>query len=189
MLCRPVVDDQRLRHGEWQMNMDLVVSWVFSVLREMFRFYPVNKPVSQILELLLRIVTKRRFASSNVNWIRKSKDLDRCVPTHILQEFYYALADTACFNMYCNSNSMKELRATRNFLKEKKYKKIKYRVFQKDLNIFCSGHRGHRTWHPVIFSYVDTLKTMPTNHHSPKCAWTARSHSSCGANHWWEQVS
>ena len=131
MLCRPVVDDQRLRHGEWQMNMDLVVSWVFSVLREMFRFYPVNKPVSQILELLLRIVTKRRFASSNVNWIRKSKDLDRCVPTHILQEFYYALADTACFNMYCNSNSMKELRATRNFLKEKKYKKNKIQGLSK----------------------------------------------------------
>ena len=41
-----------------------------------------------------------------------------------------------------------------------------YRVFQKDLNIFYSGHRGHRTWHPVIFSYGDTLKTMPTNHHS-----------------------
>ena len=39
-----------------------------------------------------------------------------------------------------------------------------YRVFQKDLNIFYSGHRGHRTWHPVIFSYGDTLKTMPTNH-------------------------
>ena len=44
----------------------------------------------------------------------------------------------------------------------------KYRVFQKDLNIFYSGHRGHRTWHPVIFSYGDTLKTMPANHHSPK---------------------
>ena len=43
-----------------------------------------------------------------------------------------------------------------------------YRVFQKDLNIFYSGHRGHRTWHPVIFSYGDTLKTMPTIHHSPK---------------------
>ena len=27
----------------------------------------------------------------------------------------------------------------------------KYRVFQKDLNIFYSGHQGHRTWHPVIF--------------------------------------
>ena len=27
----------------------------------------------------------------------------------------------------------------------------KYRVFQKDLNIFYSGHRDHRTWHPVIF--------------------------------------
>ena len=40
----------------------------------------------------------------------------------------------------------------------------KYRVFQKDLNIFYSGHRSHRTWHPVIFSYGDTLKTMPTNH-------------------------
>ena len=40
-----------------------------------------------------------------------------------------------------------------------------YRVFQKDLN---SGHRGHRTWHPVNFSYGNTLKTMPTNHHSPK---------------------
>ena len=40
-----------------------------------------------------------------------------------------------------------------------------YRVFQKDLN---SGHRGHRTWHPVIFSYGDMLKTMPTNHHSHK---------------------
>ena len=39
-----------------------------------------------------------------------------------------------------------------------------YRVFQKDLNIFYSGHRGHRTWHPVIFSYGDTLKIMPTNH-------------------------
>ena len=39
----------------------------------------------------------------------------------------------------------------------------KYRVFQKDLNIY-SGHRGHRTWHPVMFSYGDTLKTMPTNH-------------------------
>ena len=39
-----------------------------------------------------------------------------------------------------------------------------YRVFQKDLNIFYSGHRGHRTWHPVIISYGDTLKTMPTNH-------------------------
>ena len=26
-----------------------------------------------------------------------------------------------------------------------------YRVFQKDLNIFYSGHRGHWTWHPVIF--------------------------------------
>ena len=35
------------------------------------------------------------------------------------------------------------------------------------INIY-SGHRGHRTWHPVIFSYGDTLKTMPTNHHSPK---------------------
>ena len=31
------------------------------------------------------------------------------------------------------------------------------------INIFYSGHRGHRTWHPVIFSYGDTLKTMPTN--------------------------
>jgi len=39
-----------------------------------------------------------------------------------------------------------------------------YRVFHKDLNIFYSGHRGHRTWHPVIFSYGGTLKTMPTNH-------------------------
>ena len=39
----------------------------------------------------------------------------------------------------------------------------KYRVFQKDMNIY-SGHRGHRTWHPVMFSYGDTLKTMPTNH-------------------------
>ena len=39
-----------------------------------------------------------------------------------------------------------------------------YRVFQKDLNIFYSGHRSHRTWHPMIFSYGDTLKTMPTNH-------------------------
>jgi hypothetical protein len=39
-----------------------------------------------------------------------------------------------------------------------------YRVFQKDLNIFYSGHRGHRTWHSVIFSYGDTLKTMLTNH-------------------------
>ena len=36
------------------------------------------------------------------------------------------------------------------------------------INIFYSGHRGHRTWHPVIFSYGDTLKTMPTNHHSPR---------------------
>ena len=44
----------------------------------------------------------------------------------------------------------------------------KYRVFQKDLSIFYSGHRGHRTWHPVIFSYGDTLKTMPTIHHFPK---------------------
>ena len=35
--------------------------------------------------------------------------------------------------------------------------------FKKDLNIFNSGHRGHRTWHPVIFAYGDTLKTMPTN--------------------------
>ena len=41
--------------------------------------------------------------------------------------------------------------------------KRKYRVFQKDLNIIYSGRRGHRTWHPVIFSYGDTLKTMPTN--------------------------
>jgi hypothetical protein len=39
-----------------------------------------------------------------------------------------------------------------------------YSVFQKDLNTFYSGHRGHRTWHPVLFSYGDTLKTMPTNH-------------------------
>jgi hypothetical protein len=40
-----------------------------------------------------------------------------------------------------------------------------YRVFQKDFNIFYSGHRGHRTWHPVIFfSYGDTSKTLPTNH-------------------------
>ena len=39
-----------------------------------------------------------------------------------------------------------------------------YRVFQKDLNIFYSGHRGHQTRHPVMFSYGDTLKTMPTNH-------------------------
>ena len=38
------------------------------------------------------------------------------------------------------------------------------RLFQKNLNIFYSGHRGHRTWQPVIFSYGDTLKTMPTNH-------------------------
>jgi len=36
------------------------------------------------------------------------------------------------------------------------------------IEIFFSGHRGHRTWQPVIFSYGDTLKTMPTNHHSPK---------------------
>ena len=36
------------------------------------------------------------------------------------------------------------------------------------INIFYSGHRGHRTWHPVIFSYGDRLKTMPTNHHSHK---------------------
>jgi len=51
------------------------------------------------------------------------------------------------------------------------------------------SHRGHRTWHPVIFCYGDTLKTMPTNHHAPpKCARTARSHSSCGANYWWEHV-
>ena len=47
---------------------------------------------------------------------------------------------------------------------EKIVEYIKYRVFQKDLNIFYSGHRGHRTWHPVIFSYGDTLKTMPINH-------------------------
>jgi len=39
-----------------------------------------------------------------------------------------------------------------------------YRAFQKDLNIFYSGHWGHRTWHPMIFSYGDMLKTMPTNH-------------------------
>ena len=41
-----------------------------------------------------------------------------------------------------------------------------------------------------FFPYGDTLKTMPTNHHSPppKCAWTARSHSSCGVNRWWEHV-
>ena len=31
------------------------------------------------------------------------------------------------------------------------WRTAKYRVFQKDLNIFYSGHRGHRTWHPVIF--------------------------------------
>ena len=42
--------------------------------------------------------------------------------------------------------------------------RVVYSAFQKDLNIFYSGHRGHRTWHPVIFSYGDTLKTMPTNH-------------------------
>ena len=35
-------------------------------------------------------------------------------------------------------------------------------------SIFYSGHRGHQTWHPVIFSYRDMLKTMPTNHHPPK---------------------
>jgi len=45
----------------------------------------------------------------------------------------------------------------------------KYRVFQKDLNVFYSGHRGHRTWHPVIFSYGDTLKKMPTNHKLQDC--------------------
>ena len=39
-----------------------------------------------------------------------------------------------------------------------------HRVFHKGLNIFYSGHRRHRTWHPVIFSYGDMLKTMPTNH-------------------------
>ena len=48
------------------------------------------------------------------------------------------------------------------------YSTNKHRVFQKDLNIFYSDHRGHRTWQPVIFSYGDTLKTMPTNHHSPQ---------------------
>ena len=47
--------------------------------------------------------------------------------------------------------------------KKKKHTHL-YRVFQKDLNIFYSGHQGHRTWHPVIFSYGDTLKTMSTNH-------------------------
>ena len=36
------------------------------------------------------------------------------------------------------------------------------------INIFYSGHRGNRTWHPVIFSCGDTLKTIPTNHHSAK---------------------
>jgi len=36
------------------------------------------------------------------------------------------------------------------------------------INIFYSGHRSHPTWHPVIFSYRDMLKTMPTNHHPPK---------------------
>ena len=46
----------------------------------------------------------------------------------------------------------------------KTYKIPLYRVFQKDTNIFYSGHRGHRTWHTVIFSYGDTLKVMPTNH-------------------------
>ena len=50
------------------------------------------------------------------------------------------------------------------YSKKKKAPELLYRVFQKDLNIFYSAHRGHRTWHPVIFSYGDTLKTMPTNH-------------------------
>ena len=56
----------------------------------------------------------------------------------------------------------------RNNPEERNSQPGKYRVFQKDVNIFYSGHRGHRTWHPVIFSYGDTLKTMPTNHHSHK---------------------
>jgi hypothetical protein len=54
----------------------------------------------------------------------------------------------------------------------------KYRVFQKDLNIFYSGHRGHRTSHPVIFFLWGYVKE---NAYKPQ---TARSHSSCGANHW-----
>ena len=58
-----------------------------------------------------------------------------------------------------------------------------YRVFQKDLNIFYSDHRGHRTWHPVIFFLWGYVKD---NAFKPQIA---RSHSSCGANHWWEQVS
>jgi hypothetical protein len=41
---------------------------------------------------------------------------------------------------------------------------VEVQVFQKDLNIFYSGHRGHRIWQPVIFSYGDKLETMPTNH-------------------------
>ena len=53
-----------------------------------------------------------------------------------------------------------------------------YRVFQKDLNIFYSGHRGHRTWHPLIYFLWWYVKD---NAYKPQ---TARSHSSCGANHW-----
>jgi hypothetical protein len=36
MYC-PVIDNERLRNIEWQINMDSVVSWVFSVLREMYQ--------------------------------------------------------------------------------------------------------------------------------------------------------
>jgi hypothetical protein len=53
-------------------------------------------------------------------------------------------------------------------------------------SIILSGHRVYRNWRSVIFSYGDTLKTIPTNHQSPKCAWDATSHLSCGANNWWE---
>ena len=58
-----------------------------------------------------------------------------------------------------------------------------HRVFQK---IWTSSTLATEVTGPDtlwFFSYGDTLKTMPTNH------ITARSHSSCSANHWWEQVS
>ena len=39
------------------------------------------------------------------------------------------------------------------------------------VNIFYSGHRGHQTWHPVIFSYGDTLKDNAYKSPLPQNVW------------------
>ena len=60
-------------------------------------------------------------------------------------------------------------RNVRNFLNETFLHWWIKRAVNNDQHLLqYSGHQGHRTWRPLIFSCVDTLKTMPTIHHSPK---------------------